>query len=173
VPRLGSNGPVRAVVRAARELCQYLVIVHDLGHLRVQAVAAIARVHGGKAADPAGMPDRDLQRHAGSEAISEKIGPRQAEMVKQDGYVVGQGLIPQRPASIGSMSMALELDGDDPPVRGEQRGIVAKQADRHQGAVDDDERLASAKRLVVHRQPAETGEPPGRGFSHDADASCR
>jgi len=143
------------------------------GHLGVQAVAAVRDGHGGQAPDPAGMPHRDLQRHAGPQAVSDQIGPGQAEMVEQRGDVVGEQLVPQRPADVAGVPVTLQLDGDDAPARGEPRRVVVQQVRRHERPVDQHQGRAGALRLVVELELAEPGEGPGRGRVHGAGVSFR
>jgi hypothetical protein len=58
-------------------------------------------------------------------------------MIEQRGNVVGQQLITQRPADVGSVPMALEFYRYDAAIRGQQIRIVVHQADRHERAMDE------------------------------------
>jgi hypothetical protein len=111
--------------------------------------------------------------HAGPQAVPEQIGPGQAEVAEQRGDVVGEQLVPQRPGDVAGVPVALELDGDDPPARGEQRRVVVHQAGRHKRPVDEYQGRPGALRLVVELELAEPGEGRDRGRAHDAGVSFR
>ena len=139
----------------------------------VQAVGPVRRGHDGHAPDLGGVPHRDLHGHAGPQAVSDQIGPGQAEMVEQRGDVVGEQLVPQRPADVAGVPVTLQLDGDDPPARGEPRRVVVQQVRGHERPVDQHQGRAGALRLVVELELAEPGEGPGRGRGHGAGVSFR
>jgi hypothetical protein len=64
-------------------------------------------------AHPAGMPECELQGHAGPQAVPGDVGPVQPQVVGQRRDVVGQELAPQRPADVGRAPVPLQLNGDD------------------------------------------------------------
>jgi hypothetical protein len=76
MPWAGSDGVVRAVVGAVRELLQCVIIVLHGAHLRVQAVAPVCDGHAHQTANPAGMPDRDLEGNTRPQAVPDKISLR-------------------------------------------------------------------------------------------------
>src|SRR5690348_11384133 len=80
---------------------------------------------------------------------------------------------PARAADTAGVPVALELDGDDPPARGEQRRVVVHQAGRHQRPVDEYQGRPGALRLVVELEFAEPGEGRDRGRAHGAGVSFR
>jgi len=139
----------------------------------VQAVAPVGDGYDSQAPDPARVPHRDLHGHARPEAVSDQVGPDQAEVVEERGDVTGQQLVPQRPADIAGVPVALQLDGDDPPARGQQRRVVVHQAGRHERPVDEYQGRAGALGLVVELELAEPGEGRDGGRAHDAGVSFR
>ncbi len=76
MPWAGSDGLVRAVVGAVLELLQRVIIVLHGAHLRMQAVAPVCDGHAHQTANPAGMPDRDLEGNTRPQAVPDKISLR-------------------------------------------------------------------------------------------------
>jgi hypothetical protein len=76
MPWAGSDGVVRAVVSAVRELLQCVIIVLHGAHLRVQPGAPVCDGHAHQTANPAGMPDRDLEGNTRPQAVPDKISLR-------------------------------------------------------------------------------------------------
>ena len=90
------------------------------------------------------MAEGQARGGEGAEAEAPHVdGSAARDAVDQLGHVVGEALDRHRPAGVGSVAVALELDPDDPAALRQPREDVAEAAlERDDAAVEGDERRA-------------------------------
>ena len=90
------------------------------------------------------MAEGQARGGEGAEAEAPHVdGSAARDAVDQLGHVVGEALDRHRPAGVGRVAVALELDPDDPAALRQPRQDVAEAAlEREDAAVEGDERRA-------------------------------
>src|SRR5690606_13363934 len=91
-----------------------------------------------------------LQTGGSAHGIAEDIGGFEFDGVHEGGDVVGEVGIGDGAVDIGGAAVALKLDGVNAVGFGQHGDDFAHGGDVHIGAMQDDERGAFARHLVIH-----------------------